>query len=139
MNIAAKYFQTDGITCVIEPLSIRPNYYLRSYELAKEIINKLKQPNLKILLDTYHLQRLHGNLTENIEVILIFNIEFLDYQMIIISNWHHTLVTYKFLKFHIVIVPLAMVKSIINMLSNKSIKFIMITLVWSIKVSKKSF
>lgn len=60
--------EPHGITCLIEPLATRKSYYLRSYALAKEIVEELKRPNLKIMLDTFHLQMLHGNLTENIDV-----------------------------------------------------------------------
>lgn len=51
-----------GITTVIEPLSIRPNYYLRSYDVAKELAES--HPSIQVMLDTFHLQKLHGNLTE---------------------------------------------------------------------------
>lgn len=66
---AAQFFAQENITCVIEPLSIRDNYYLRSYTDAYHIVKTLGQPNLKILLDIYHMQRLDGNLTANIEAI----------------------------------------------------------------------
>lgn len=76
---AAKTLAPHGAMVVIEPLSIRPNYYLRSYADAKSIatatgtFSGVVEPNLKVMLDSYHLQRLHGNLTENIEVITIWN------------------------------------------------------------------
>lgn len=56
----AKYFASEGITVLIEPLAIRPAYYLRDYNLALDIIRRLGQPNLKVMLDTFHLQKLHG-------------------------------------------------------------------------------
>ncbi len=55
--------------CVIEPLSTRPNYYLRSYSTAMDIVKASKTDNLKVMLDSFHLQRLHGNLTERVKVI----------------------------------------------------------------------
>lgn len=64
---AAQNLKSHGITGVIEPLSIRPHYYLRSYDQAVDIVMKLDQDNLKIMLDTFHLQKLHGNLTDFIE------------------------------------------------------------------------
>lgn len=65
LNFAARQCEPHGITCVIEPLSIRDNYYLKSYEDAVDIVSN-GGSNLKIMLDTFHLQRLHGNLTEYI-------------------------------------------------------------------------
>ena len=55
--------------CLIEPLSTRNNYYLRSYSTAIDIIKSSQLDNLKIMLDSFHLQRLHGNLTERVQVI----------------------------------------------------------------------
>ena len=69
VSMSARYLEPLGVTCVLEPLSIRPNYYLRSYPLAKDIVKQLNRSNVKVMLDTYHLQKLHGNLTENIKVL----------------------------------------------------------------------
>ncbi len=55
--------------CLIEPLSTRPDYYLRSYTLAMDIVKSSNIDNLKVMLDSFHLQRLHGNLTERVKVI----------------------------------------------------------------------
>ncbi|CAF4384263.1 unnamed protein product, partial [Adineta steineri] len=59
---AAEFFQPHRIMCLIEPLSIRLNYYLQSYSMAIDMVKSSKTDNLKIMLDSYHLQRLHGNL-----------------------------------------------------------------------------
>jgi hydroxypyruvate isomerase len=58
--------------CLIEPLSTRENYYLRSYSTALDIVKSSKCENLKIMLDSFHLQRLHGNLTERVEVLKFY-------------------------------------------------------------------
>lgn len=65
---AARFFQPHHILCLIEPLSTRLNYYLRSYPTAIDIVKSSKMDNLKLMLDSFHLQRLHGNLTERVEV-----------------------------------------------------------------------
>lgn len=70
LDYAAKQFEPHGIMCVIEPLSIRNEYYLRSYDLAVDIVQRLQRPNLKVMLDTFHLQMLHGNLTQRIQTLL---------------------------------------------------------------------
>ncbi|CAF0893241.1 unnamed protein product [Didymodactylos carnosus] len=72
LKLAAQYFAPHNIMCLIEPLSTRSDYYLRSYYLAADIVREAKQSNLKVMLDSFHLQRLHGNLTENIELLAPF-------------------------------------------------------------------
>lgn len=67
LTAASRECDPLGITCVLEPLSIRPNYYLRSYDVAKSLVEKVNRPNLKVMLDTFHLQMLHGNLTSYFE------------------------------------------------------------------------
>jgi hydroxypyruvate isomerase len=59
----ASRLKEHNITCVIEPLSIRPSYYLRCYLQASKILEKLDQSNLKLLVDSFHLQMLNGNHT----------------------------------------------------------------------------
>lgn len=34
------------------------------------MVNKVNSPNLKLMLDVFHLQQLHGNLTRNIKEML---------------------------------------------------------------------
>ena len=67
----ARFLNKLNVTCLIEPLSIRPNYYLRSYDTALQLIKELNEPNLKIMFDTYHLQRLHGNISHYLEVLIL--------------------------------------------------------------------
>ena len=69
LDFAARTAEPLGVTCVIEPLCIRNSYYLRSYDLAKDIVTQLSRPNLKVMLDTFHMQMLGGNLTSTIDMI----------------------------------------------------------------------
>ncbi|XP_034237753.1 putative hydroxypyruvate isomerase [Thrips palmi] len=66
---ATKVFEREEIIGLIEPINQRsvPNYYMSSYVAAVDLIKKINSPNLKIMLDVFHLQQLHGNLTSNIE------------------------------------------------------------------------
>ncbi|RWS05884.1 hydroxypyruvate isomerase-like protein, partial [Dinothrombium tinctorium] len=66
LQFASRFMAPHNITCVIEPLSTRPKYYLRSYHQSKDIVNTLNEPNLKVMLDSFHMQKLHGNFTENV-------------------------------------------------------------------------
>lgn len=68
---AAKVFEKENIIGLIEPINQRsvPNYYMSSYVVAVDLIKKINSPNLKIMLDIFHLQQLHGNLTTNIELL----------------------------------------------------------------------
>ncbi|CAF5176869.1 unnamed protein product, partial [Rotaria magnacalcarata] len=47
-------------------------YYLRSYSTAIDIVKSSKTDNLKVMLDSFHLQRLHGNLTERVQEMIPF-------------------------------------------------------------------
>ena len=66
---ATKIFEKEQIVGLIEPINQRsvPNYYLSSYVSAVDLIKKINSPNLKLMLDVFHLQQLHGNLSVNIE------------------------------------------------------------------------
>jgi hydroxypyruvate isomerase len=62
---AAEFFAPHGIDIVLEPLNARntPNYFLNDFEFARDQINDLKIPNLKLQFDIYHCQILHGDVT----------------------------------------------------------------------------
>lgn len=68
LYFGASFLSKHQINVVIEPLSIRDNYYLRSYDQAIDIVKRYTettgQGNMKVLLDIFHLQKLHGNITE---------------------------------------------------------------------------
>jgi len=66
---ATQIFEKEQIVGLVEPINQRsvPSYYLSSYILAVDLVKKINSPNLKIMLDVFHLQQLHGNLTMNIE------------------------------------------------------------------------
>ncbi|CAB3753679.1 hydroxypyruvate isomerase family protein [Paraburkholderia humisilvae] len=55
-----------ALTVMIEPLNAvdRPAYLLTRQRQAIALIEKLKRPNLKIMLDLFHVQRGEGNLIE---------------------------------------------------------------------------
>jgi sugar phosphate isomerase/epimerase len=40
------------------------------YYTGLEVVKKVNSPNLKLMLDVFHLQQLHGNLTRNIKEML---------------------------------------------------------------------
>jgi hydroxypyruvate isomerase len=62
---AAEFFAPYGIDIVLEPLNARntPHYFLNDFEFARDQINDLKIPNLKLQFDIYHCQILHGDVT----------------------------------------------------------------------------
>ena len=62
---AAEFFAPHGIDIVIEPLNARntPNYFLNDFGFARDVIQELKIPNLKLQFDIYHCQILHGDVT----------------------------------------------------------------------------
>ena len=64
---------SHNIICLIEPLAIRSSYYLRCYSQAQSILDKLNLPNLKIMVDSYHMQMLNGNLTKIVNELSLKN------------------------------------------------------------------
>jgi hydroxypyruvate isomerase len=62
---AAEFFAPHGIDIVLEPLNARntPDYFLNDFGFARDQINDLKIPNLKLQFDVYHCQILHGDVT----------------------------------------------------------------------------
>ena len=59
---AAEAARSAGITVVIEPLNPTdfPGYFLSSVPQAREIIDSVGAPNLRIQFDIYHQQMAHG-------------------------------------------------------------------------------
>lgn len=66
ITTAARLAADEGILIVVEPISRQsiPGYYLHSLEQAVELIEGI--PNVKILFDIFHIQRIHGDLTRRL-------------------------------------------------------------------------
>lgn len=64
--MAARMAADEGILIVVEPISRQsiPGYYLHSLDQAMELIEGI--PNVKILFDVFHIQRIHGDLTRHL-------------------------------------------------------------------------
>src|ERR1700748_3620734 len=62
---AAEFFAPHGLDVVIEPINPRnvPGYFLNDFLFARDLINELKIPNLKLQFDIYHCQIIHGDVT----------------------------------------------------------------------------
>lgn len=62
---AAEFFKPHGLDVVIEPINPRnvPGYFLNDFGFARDLINELKIPNLKLQFDIYHCQIIHGDVT----------------------------------------------------------------------------
>nr|XP_027205694.1 putative hydroxypyruvate isomerase [Dermatophagoides pteronyssinus] len=66
----ARFLNRMNVMCLIEPLYLNGiPYYLRSYDDALNLVKELNEPNLKIMFDTYHCQRLHGNICHYIDLL----------------------------------------------------------------------
>ncbi|XP_003737517.1 putative hydroxypyruvate isomerase [Galendromus occidentalis] len=65
---AASQFEKEGLMGLIEPLckQTREDYFLQSYDKAVEYVRRINSRNIRIMLDVFHLQMLHGNLSANI-------------------------------------------------------------------------
>jgi 2-dehydrotetronate isomerase len=62
---AAEFVAPHGIDIVLEPLNARntPHYFLNDFGFARDQIQELNIPNLKLQFDIYHCQILHGDVT----------------------------------------------------------------------------
>ncbi|PVX77128.1 hydroxypyruvate isomerase family protein [Paraburkholderia unamae] len=72
MGAAADRAAARGLTVMVEPLNAidRPRYLLNTQAQALELLGALNRPNLKIMLDLYHVQRGEGNLIERMRASL---------------------------------------------------------------------
>lgn len=66
---ACSAMRPHGITVTIEPINTRdvPRYFLRTQRQAAEVITALREDNLGLQMDFYHLQIVEGDLTRNFE------------------------------------------------------------------------
>jgi hydroxypyruvate isomerase len=62
---AAEFFAPHGLDVVIEPINPRnvPGYFLNDFAFARDLINELQIPSLKLQFDIYHCQIIHGDVT----------------------------------------------------------------------------
>jgi len=62
---ASEFFAPHGLDVVIEPINPRnvPGYFLNDFDFARDLIDDLKIPNLKLQFDIYHCQIIHGDVT----------------------------------------------------------------------------
>jgi hydroxypyruvate isomerase len=61
--------QSAGLTLLIEPHNAKdfPGYIISRMEEARRVVEGVGSPNLRILLDTYHTQRMEGDITGQID------------------------------------------------------------------------
>ncbi|MGY3239250.1 hydroxypyruvate isomerase [Bradyrhizobium sp. USDA 4472] len=62
---AAEFFAPHGIDIVLEPINARnvPGYFLNDFGFARDLIQELRLPNLKLQFDIYHCGIIHGDVT----------------------------------------------------------------------------
>ncbi|MBU8919788.1 TIM barrel protein [Bacillus sp. FJAT-29953] len=63
LHYAGTEMAKHGLTVMIEPINKfdMPGYFLSDIHQAKEILDTLGLPNIKLQFDFYHIQRIHGN------------------------------------------------------------------------------
>ncbi|CAH1103094.1 unnamed protein product [Psylliodes chrysocephalus] len=68
LRYAANLLEKENILGLIEPINKYsvPNYYMNSYEKAIAVLKKINSPNLKLMLDIFHLQLIKGNIAHTI-------------------------------------------------------------------------
>lgn len=70
LKYAAERLKKEGITAVIEPINDRytiPDYFLTRQDQAVRILERVGCDNVKLQLDVYHAQLVHGDLTRIIQ------------------------------------------------------------------------
>lgn len=69
LSYAAKALETEGLIGVIEPInnSSVPGYFLHDYSFAIDAIKTVGSPNIKLLVDIFHLQMIRGNVVNNLK------------------------------------------------------------------------
>uniref|UniRef100_A0A6M2DPN0 Putative hydroxypyruvate isomerase n=1 Tax=Xenopsylla cheopis TaxID=163159 RepID=A0A6M2DPN0_XENCH len=69
---AVKKLEENSIIGLIEPINniTVPDYYMNNYDQALNVIKTIDSPNLKLMLDIFHLQQICGNITYNIQKLL---------------------------------------------------------------------
>ena len=65
---AAPAAASAGVTILVEALNRfdNPRYTLTTSAAALEVMRRVNQPNVRLPYDTFHLQRMEGNLTETV-------------------------------------------------------------------------
>lgn len=68
LQYAAEVLRNENIIGVIEPINPYsvPNYFLSDFNKALDIIKRINSPNLKLMLDVFHLQQIMGDITHSI-------------------------------------------------------------------------
>lgn len=72
LRVACSLTKDTGIDILIEPLNRfdAPEYFLRSVQQAKGIIEEVCQPNLKLMFDCYHVGRTEGDVIRELNAAL---------------------------------------------------------------------
>lgn len=63
LRYAGSELAKHGLTLLIEPINPfdMPGYYLSNIDQAKEILQEVDLPNVKLQFDFYHIERVHGH------------------------------------------------------------------------------
>ena len=69
LRYAAKELAKLDKTLLIEPINPRdiPGFFLNRQEVAREVVERVGEPNLKVQFDVYHCQIVQGDLTRSLE------------------------------------------------------------------------
>jgi len=66
---AIPILEKAGVVGLIEPINPYwvPHYFLNDFDIAQDIITEINHPNIRLMLDIFHLQYQKGNLSNNIK------------------------------------------------------------------------
>ena len=90
---AIPILEKAGVVGLIEPINPYwvPHYFLNDFDVAQDIITEINHPNIRLMLDIFHLQYQKGNLSNNIKKYLPITghvqIAQVPDRFILIQNW----------------------------------------------------
>ncbi len=69
LTYAAKKADSHGINILIEPINNTdvPDYFVGDMNIAVDIVKEVNLPNVKIMFDCFHIQKIHGELKKYIK------------------------------------------------------------------------
>lgn len=72
INWAREQAGKQGVVLLLEAINRHdiPHFFLSDYYLAADIVRQINSPSVRLMLDIYHCQMIHGDLSRNIAALL---------------------------------------------------------------------
>jgi len=72
LKFAAKHLEKENIIGLIEPINpyAVSKYFMNNYDTAIKVIDEVNSPNVRLMVDIYHLQHIKGDVTNTIKTLM---------------------------------------------------------------------